>query len=181
MAATDVDRNATELPVETLDRAAMLDIACGIASARDLWAQHVRHDEAERRPVRVLATDVYEVWVIGWATGQGVSLHDHGGSSGVVVVTEGRLTERARGGPPRRLEAGDVTELGPDAVHEVFNAADEPATSVHVYSPPLAAMGYHLTDDRGPPVVIEGFGREDPAIAVDAATRVLHPSRRRDG
>lgn len=180
MAATDVDHHATEQPVETLDRATMLDIACGIASAHDLWSQHVHHDEAERRPVRLLATDAYEVWVIGWTTGQGVSLHDHGGSSGVVVVTEGRLTERARGRSPRRLEPGDISELGPGDVHEVFNAGDELATSIHVYSPPLAAMGYHLTDDPGVAVVIEGLAAEQPAVAVDsaAAARALHPSRR---
>ena len=179
MAATDVDHHATEQPVETLDRATMLDIACGIASARDLWAQHVQHTDDERRPVRLLATDAYEVWVIGWTTGQGVTLHDHGGSSGVVVVTEGRLVERARGRDARRLEPGDITELGPTDVHEVFNAEDEVATSVHVYSPPLAAMGYHLTDDPGVAVVIEGLATDQPVVAVasEAAARALHPSR----
>ena len=142
MAATDVDPHPIEVPVEALDRATMLDIACGIASARDLWSQHVRHDETERRPVRLLATDAYEVWVIGWTTGQGVSLHDHGGSSGVVVVTEGRLTERARGGTPRQLLVGELTELGPDDVHEVFNDGEarrpRACTSTHRRSPPWA-------------------------------------------
>jgi quercetin dioxygenase-like cupin family protein len=177
MAATDVDPQPIELPVEALDRATMLDIACGIASARDLWSQHVRHDETERRPVRLLATDAYEVWVIGWTTGQGVSLHDHGGSSGVVVVTEGRLTERARGGTTRQLRVGELTVLGPDDVHEVFNAADEPATSVHVYSPPLAAMGYHLGDDALEAAVIEALPQERPRVNGAVAAKALHPAR----
>jgi len=177
MAATDVDPHPIELPAEALDRATMLDIACGIASARDLWSQHVRHDETERRPVRLLATDAYEVWVIGWTTGQGVSLHDHGGSSGVVVVTEGRLTERARGGTTRQLLVGELAELGPDDVHEVFNAADEPATSVHVYSPPLAAMGYHLGDDALEAAVIEALPQELPLVSGSVAAKALHPAR----
>jgi predicted metal-dependent enzyme (double-stranded beta helix superfamily) len=178
MATTDVEQHTTEHLVETLDRATMLDIACGIASAAELWGQHVRHDATERRPVRLLATEAYEVWVIGWTTGQGVTLHDHGGSSGVVVVTEGRLTERAAGREPRRLEVGAVSELGPDDVHEVFNAEDEPATSVHVYSPPLAAMGYHLTDAPGVAVAIEALRHEEPAVAGEVAARALHPARR---
>ena len=178
MTGTAAKTIVDDQPVEALDRATMLDIAGGIAAARDLWLQHVHHDEHERRPVRLLATAAYEVWVIGWTTGQGVSLHDHGGSSGVVVVTEGRLTERASGGAPRRLVAGDVAEVGPHDVHEVFNDGDEPATSVHLYSPPLAAMGYHLGDDAGGPVVIEGVPQQAGAVSGADAARALHPSRR---
>jgi quercetin dioxygenase-like cupin family protein len=176
MATPSADHRTNEQPVERLDESTMLDIACGIAEARDLWLQHVRHDELERRPVRLLATDAYEVWVIGWTTGQGVSLHDHGGSSGVVVVTEGRLVERAQGAAPRRLEAGDAAVLGPDAVHEVFNAGDAPATSVHVYSPPLAAMGYHLDEHSGP-ASLEALVHDAPAVSGAEAARALHPAR----
>jgi quercetin dioxygenase-like cupin family protein len=179
MAAPHVDSRTTEQLVERLDRATMVDIACGIAEARDLWSAHVRHDLVERRPVRLIGTEAYEVWVIGWSTGQGVSLHDHGGSAGVVVVTEGRLTERGRHGALRRLEVGDVAELGPDDVHEVFNESDRPATSVHVYSPPLAAMSYHLNDDSGA-VLLESLDPHPPAVAGEVAARALHPAQRRD-
>jgi len=179
MAATRTQSDHAEHPAEPLDRATLVDIACGIAAARDLWAAHVRHDDVERHPVRLLATDAYEVWVVGWTPGQGVSLHDHGGSTGVIVVTEGRLTERTRTGAARRLEAGDVTELGPTDVHEVCNEGDEWATSIHVYSPPLAAMAYHLTGDA-PAVALEALATNPPVVDARHVTRVLHPSHRRD-
>jgi hypothetical protein len=41
----------------------------------------------------LIASERYEVWVIGWTTGQNVRMHDHGSSAGAFVVTEGELTE----------------------------------------------------------------------------------------
>ncbi len=72
-----------------------------------------------------------------------------------------------------------MAEVGPHDVHEVFNAEDEPATSVHLYSPPLAAMGYHLGDETGGPVVIEGVPPRGGAVSGADAARALHPGRRR--
>src|SRR5215510_1204315 len=74
---------------EPLPEAVLADIAAGFAAATPLWAGAARHDPEGRRPVRLLATERYEVWVIGWTTGQRVRLHDHGGSAGMVVLTEG--------------------------------------------------------------------------------------------
>jgi hypothetical protein len=34
-------------------------------------------------------------------------------------------------------------------VHDVVNAASEPAVSVHAYSPPLTAMSYYAVDEAG--------------------------------
>jgi hypothetical protein len=34
-------------------------------------------------------------------------------------------------------------------VHDVVNAAERPAVSVHVYSPPLTAMSYYEVDGAG--------------------------------
>ena len=42
------------------------------ATARPLWSAVVRHDPDGRRPVRLIATERYEVWAIGWTTGQNV-------------------------------------------------------------------------------------------------------------
>src|SRR5262245_34784611 len=78
---------------DPLPAAMLADIAAGLAAAPPLWRAVVRHDPDGRRPVRLLATDRYEVWVIGWTTGQHVRLHDHGASAGAVVVAEGELVE----------------------------------------------------------------------------------------
>jgi predicted metal-dependent enzyme (double-stranded beta helix superfamily) len=151
-----------------------------MAAATPLWRAHVRHDPTERRPVRLLATPAYEVWVIGWTKGQAVPLHDHGEAAGAVAVVEGRLTERTvEDGRLRetRLDAGTVHRLPPDRVHEVANDDEVPATSIHVYSPPLSTMrSYEPTSPW--PVGVEHVAHEPAVFAVDAVTLLAHPSSR---
>lgn len=156
------------------------DIATGIAAATPLWRAHVRHDATERRPVRLLATPAYEVWVIGWTTGQQVPLHDHGEAAGVVAVVEGRLTERELDGSVlsvSHLPAGTVRHLPVGHVHEVVNDADAPATSIHVYSPPLSTMRSYDPSSLAPSAV-EHVEHEPAVFAVDAVTLLAHPSAR---
>jgi hypothetical protein len=164
---------------EPLPAAVLADIAAGFAAATPLWAGAARHDREGRRPVRLLATERYEVWAIGWTAGQRVRLHDHGASAGVVVVTEGELTEVVpRGGglvarmlPPRRPHP---VPLG--TVHDVAALGPEPATSIHVYSPPLTTMTYYDPDTLAP-VETTAVAREAPVLGPAAAAHVLHPAR----
>jgi Cysteine dioxygenase type I len=126
-----------------LDPARLVDIAAGIAAMEPLWRAVVRHEPGGRRPVRLLATDDVEVWVIGWLAGQGVALHDHGDSAGALVVTEGTLLEvRAteHGLVRADLRAGARRSLPHGLVHDVVNPGPAAASSVHVYSPPLQVM-----------------------------------------
>ena len=100
----------------------LLDIAQGLAAVEDLWRPHAHHDEAERRPVRLVAADRWEAWVIGWSTGQRVELHDHGASAGALVVVQGDLveiTEVAGRYRPRTLLTGAAVELPLGLVHDV--------------------------------------------------------------
>src|SRR5262245_33174735 len=78
---------------EPLPAAVLADIVSGLAAARDLWGAVVCHDPGGRRPVRLLAALAYEVWVIGWTTGQRVQPHDHGCSAAALLVVEGALVE----------------------------------------------------------------------------------------
>jgi predicted metal-dependent enzyme (double-stranded beta helix superfamily) len=161
---------------------ALVAIASGIASS-PLWSEHAHHDPAERRPVRLLATPAYEVWVIGWTTGQGVEPHDHGSARGVLAVAEGTLTEVAStdGGLRRtELPAGSVHRLEERIVHEVVNAHTLPATSIHVYSPPLRSMTFYDPAD-GRPIRTDLVDQEVPALASDSVARALHPSVERRG
>ena len=66
------------------------------------------YDPAERRPVRLIATERYEVWVIGWTGAERADARPRG-SAGAFVVTEGELTEVLPGG--RRAVAVE-RELG---------------------------------------------------------------------
>jgi predicted metal-dependent enzyme (double-stranded beta helix superfamily) len=169
---------------EPLPEAALADIAAGFAAAKPLWAGAARHDPDGRRPVRLIATERYEVWVIGWTPGQRVRLHDHGRSAGVVVVTEGELTEvlpapDGAGGlvervlPPRRAHPVPV-----GTVHDVADLGTGPATSIHVYSPPLTTMTFYDPHTLAP-VDTADVAPEAPVLGPSAGAYVLHPSRRR--
>jgi len=157
----------------------LADIAAGIATATPLWEGLARHDPDGRKPVRLIATDRYEVWVIGWTTGQNVRMHDHGDSAGAVVVTAGRLTEVLPDGHGGRVErtlaAGRLRHLAVGMVHDVVNRDLEPATSIHVYSPPLTHMTYY--DDACTPVEAEAVPAERPMLGPATAARALHPAR----
>jgi quercetin dioxygenase-like cupin family protein len=154
------------------------DIAAGVAQVPDTWRHLVHHDPDGRRPVRLMATEAYEVWVIGWVKGQSVRPHDHGGSAAAVIVTEGALAEVALMGNERKLVPGEVHRLGPGVVHDVVNTSDVPATSVHVYSPPLSTMTYYdpVTWEPHETVRVES---EEPVLSDGSGARLLHPARYR--
>jgi predicted metal-dependent enzyme (double-stranded beta helix superfamily) len=167
-------------PAVPLPAHMLADIASGFATARPLWSAVVRHDPDGRRPVRLVATERYEVWAIGWTTGQNVRVHDHGDSAGALAVTEGELTEvvpEGGGVIERALAAGQLRDLPLGTIHDVVNRAVEPATSIHVYSPPLTTMTYY------DPVTFQAVDTEPVAnrpavLGPGAGAHVLHPSGR---
>jgi quercetin dioxygenase-like cupin family protein len=162
---------------EPLSPALIGDIAAGVAQVPDSWQHLVRHDPDGRRPVRLMATGAYEVWVIGWLKGQSVRPHDHGGSAAAVLVTEGALTEVTLLGNERTLVPGQVHRLGPGAVHDVVNTSDVPATSIHVYSPPLSTMTYYDPVSWKPEETVR-VESEEPVLSDAGTSRALHPARR---
>jgi hypothetical protein len=102
-------------------------------------------------------TPDFDAWVIAWPSGSQVDLHDHGRSSGAVVVLEGALVETT---PQRNdsgrlemerheLRKGMTQRLGPGHIHDVSNEADAITLSLHVYHPPLVTMtNYDLGDNQ---------------------------------
>lgn len=165
-------------PGQPLPAGLLADIAAGIAAAPESWRHLVRHDPDGRQPVRLLATEAYEVWVIGWTPGQGVRPHDHGGSSAALVVTDGELLEVDLLANRRRLAPGNVLRLGPGIVHDVVNHSNAPATSVHVYSPPLTEMTYYDPDTWDPEETVK-VAHENPVLAGWHGANLLHPTRGR--
>ncbi|MEV4949873.1 cysteine dioxygenase family protein [Streptomyces sp. NPDC053755] len=117
-------------------------LAHSIAADRAQWAPYVRYDATTRWYHRLRTGPGYEVWLLSWVPGQGSGAHDHGGSSGVLTVLEGRLTERTDRGL-RTLGAGAQRVFAPGYVHEVVNDSLEPAVSLHVYYPGLTEMPPH--------------------------------------
>jgi hypothetical protein len=126
----------------------------------------VRVDHTHRWARRLHADPHLDVWLISWATEQAAELHDHGGSIGALTVVRGELTEwrwsagraadhdvspeeLAVSGPGlrrRALSASSAAAFPLGHVHDVSNRRDEPAVSVHAYSPPLSAMSYYAVE-----------------------------------
>jgi quercetin dioxygenase-like cupin family protein len=101
----------------------------------------VRRDGTERDAVRLVATDSFDVWLIGWPAHHRTTPPDHGASLGIVLVLEGELTE-ATNFATKELRVGDVTVIAPGAVHDV-GTTESTALSLHLYSPPLTEMNFY--------------------------------------
>lgn len=160
-------------------------IAEGIADS-PLWHGLADPGPDGRSAVRIVRTDCYEVWVLGWWPGQSVELHDHGGADAAFTVVEGDLVEVTA-----RADHGlDRHELGPGASrivpagtrHDVLNLGTAPATSVHVYSPILTSMTFYDAVDLRPLRVEAVEDADSGSVWPDAAAhRWLHPARTRHG
>lgn len=130
-------------------------IAHALAQAPQLWRPLARHDPDRRWYAHLLHTGTLEVWLIGWGVGQDTDLHDHGGSSGAVAVCGGALDEQHtvlghRGSLRTRThDRSALLEFGPTYVHNLGNIGPGPATSVHVYAPPLKCMNFYEHTDAG--------------------------------
>jgi hypothetical protein len=139
----------TARPAASLLPAELLGVARELATEHERWLALVEHRPEERWFTRVAADDDLDVWLIGWDSFQGVELHDHGGSVGVLYVVDGTLQETSavRSGHGRLTEqtlpAGTARSFGGDHVHRVVNPTARPATSLHLYSPPLAVMEFY--------------------------------------
>jgi mannose-6-phosphate isomerase-like protein (cupin superfamily) len=144
-----LDPDAPDAPLSLLR---LESIAADLARGAHRWQSIVRHEPDRRWYERILRTDDYEAWVLGWDLAQGIELHDHGGSSGALCVIEGLLLETytdswtRRPQRTRRIGAGDAFAFPADHVHHLVNPGPGIATSVHVYSPPLVEMTFY--DDR---------------------------------
>lgn len=111
----------------------------------------------ERSWVLLAVTDLFEAWAIGWPPGGRIDLHDHGASSGAVVVAAGALTETTVRSTDHgvavisthRVASGQHRRFGPHYIHDLTNDGDRPAVSVHVYGPRLTTMNYYELEPGG--------------------------------
>ncbi len=120
----------------------------------DLWRPLVRHDANRRYYVSLRRDHHVDVWLICWMPSQDVGLHDHDVSVGAVHVVEGSVVEeRLELGRPEvqctLVEAGASFRFDARRIHNVAHAGDGPATSIHLYSPPVWKMGHYEVGDDG--------------------------------
>lgn len=143
-------RSATPTAGSQLSPNELRTITSHLAGQEDLWRPQVVHDPDTRWRSQLLWSPQVEIWLIGWGTGQGVELHDHGGASGAFSVCEGALDVRhgSRLRPQyqmqqRTLHRGDSVTFDGAHVHEVANHSATPATTIHAYSPALTTMDFY--------------------------------------
>jgi hypothetical protein len=161
---------AEDLEEVTLGVAAVAAaIARTITLTSRRWPNRPAEHPTDRTGVRVLGTPDYDVWLLRWPVGTGVTPHDHGMSIGAFCVVDGSLLEhrwRAGERTSRVVGAAETVTIGQGAVHDVIGVTDG-SLSVHVYSPPLASMNFY--DDTGTVVVrselVESDSFEEPEPA----------------
>lgn len=92
-----------------------------------------------------------ELLMLCWRSGQRTPIHDHGGSIGVVMVTEGSLTEtmyehtpegRVRPYNTNRWSLGAITGADVPDIHCLMNMQTEgrDLVTLHCYAPPLSVL-----------------------------------------
>jgi hypothetical protein len=161
-----------------------------VAADQARWRDEVRHDPDQRWHRRLLWTPHVEVYLLGWTAEQDTRMHDHGGSVGAFVVTDGQLFEdRARAGSARLRtvshDTGAVVRFDADHVHNLGNRGPAPATSIHAYSPPLPFMRFYEPDADGRlraafQLAVDGPEPDDDALPtpIGPGARAATPSSR---
>jgi predicted metal-dependent enzyme (double-stranded beta helix superfamily) len=146
--------------LDSLTTVDLAEIVQELADSPEIWWPKVQRSTGERWYVPLLQDDAFEAWVLGWPIGGGIELHDHGASSGALMVVEGTLLETYIGASEwvrpggrlrhRRLPEGALVSFGPEHIHDVVNGGARQALSIHAYSPRLRSMTfYENRPDRG--------------------------------
>ncbi|MBJ7470093.1 MAG: cysteine dioxygenase family protein, partial [Solirubrobacteraceae bacterium] len=132
----------------------LLGVAHGLAVQQNLWHPHVRHDPLQRTYHEVARTDRYSAWLICWMPGHDTGFHDHDGSGGVGLVLRGQVTESRLpvgvSAPVERVcSRGQHFSFAAHDIHRVHHFGDQPAVTLHVYSPVLVRMGSYEIAPNG--------------------------------
>lgn len=131
--------------------------AGGDRRRRRAWAPHVRHDADQRTYEQLLRDAHLDVWLLCWSHDHDTGFHDHDLSAGAVAVVSGSVREerlalghRAGAAPiARTARAGSSFQFAASDIHRVLHAGDEPAVTIHAYSPPLVRMGAYVVEPDG--------------------------------
>ena len=124
-----------------------------LAAAPQRWRHLIRHERDVRVYEQLFADEHINAWLICWSEEQDTGFHDHDESAGAIAVIRGRVRDErlAIGAPPqvREFAAPQRFNVPPNAIHRVVHAGDEPAITLHAYSPPLTRMGAYRIAGSG--------------------------------
>jgi predicted metal-dependent enzyme (double-stranded beta helix superfamily) len=149
---------------------------------------YVQYDAQNRWHQRLYRDPRLDIWLISWLPSQGTQLHDHGGSAGAFAVLSGQLNEAVYRRDPAsgslteyERTAGTAIGFGPRYVHDVRNLSDEPAVSVHAYSPPLTSMNFYDVAGDGGLSQLATLATEDPEPDLTVRRSLVRTAARVDG
>jgi len=122
-------------------------------------SEHVHFAEHAYKRNLVRSAPNYHAWVLCWKNGQRSPIHDHSGSTCVVRVLRGTLTEtlfemapngHVKASFSRDIAEGSVIGSEDADIHQVSNlqADDADLVTLHVYTPPLTRMNTFSLYDR---------------------------------
>ncbi len=127
--------------------------AAHLAASPELWRHHVRHADDVRVYEQIWDDEDVNVWVICWSVDQDTGFHDHDESAAAIAVVSGTVREDrlTLAGAPRSREigAGETFTVPPVAIHRVLHVGEEPAVTIHAYSPPLRRTGAYTVGPGG--------------------------------
>ena len=134
----------------------LLQLVGRIAADTASWQPALCLPESDERWWTRLHTDAdVDVWLLSWLPGSATQLHDHGRSTAAFTVVRGTLREvrldRRGHRITKQRRAGAATVVPPRVIHDVNGSGDEPAVSIHAYSPPLTTMNFFHVDGAGRP------------------------------
>jgi hypothetical protein len=126
--------------VDVLPIHAMSEIAEGLGQCQRPIARPSNDHTGALRSLRLLVTASYDVWLITWPPNARLQVVDIRGIVHVVVGNLVELENSQRRGWDRLhgLGTGDTANLSMLVSHAFANSAPEEATTVLVFSPPLA-------------------------------------------
>ena len=97
--------------------------------------------------------------------------------AGAFVVVDGELAETTvvdGGLHISGLSAGQLGHVPSGSIHDVGNRSPRNATSIHVYSRPLSAMGFYGSDGRL--VRVEAVHEQSTLVDASAWAHAVHPA-----
>ena len=146
----------------TIAAVSLLDVLRDHATDVPALERLLDHHPVERSWIRLRSEADVELWLISWPPGSRTDWHDHGPSAGAFTVLEGELVEHSweRALRQRDLAPGDSRAFRAGYAHDVHNSSDEPALSLHAYSPRLQTMTrYRFHGDRLEVLGVEQAGQ----------------------
>jgi quercetin dioxygenase-like cupin family protein len=137
----------------TLTAVDLEQIAIAIRDRPELWEPLLVIDPTHRRYRLLYEDERTDIWVLCWMPGQSTGFHDHDISDVGLAIARGMIVERQlqlpTGATALELRHGDTRQGPAGYVHSVAHGEDEPAVSIHCYSPPLMKVGQYRVDPHG--------------------------------